>query len=227
MIRTENLTKIYRNQSIETPALREVNLAIEEGEFVSVLGPSGAGKTSLLNIFGLLDTPTSGQYWLKGQKVDKLSDFQRANMRKGRIGYVFENFNLIKELTISENIELPLIYMHKKASERRKMVKDIMTQFNISHRGKCMPTELSGLQLQKASIARALIANPELILADEPTGNLDSVSGSEILDLFTEINNKGVTIVMVTHSVTNADKANRVIQLFDGYVLSKNLLRAI
>ncbi len=227
MIRTENLTKIYRNQSIETPALREVNLAIEEGEFVSVLGPSGAGKTSLLNIFGLLDTPTSGQYWLKGQKVDKLSDFQRANMRKGRIGYVFENFNLIKELTISENIELPLIYMHKKASERRKMVKDIMTQFNISHRGKCMPTELSGLQLQKASIARALIANPELILADEPTGNLDSVSGSEILDIFTEINNKGVTIVMVTHSVTNADKANRVIQLFDGYVLSKNLLRAI
>ncbi len=227
MIRTENLTKIYRNQSIETPALREVNLAIEEGEFVSVLGPSGAGKTSLLNIFGLLDTPTSGQYWLKGQKVDKLSDFQRANMRKGRIGYVFENFNLIKELTISENIELPLIYMHKKASERRKMVKDIMTQFNIAHRGKCMPTELSGLQLQKASIARALIANPELILADEPTGNLDSVSGSEILDLFTEINNKGVTIVMVTHSVTNADKANRVIQLFDGYVLSKNLLRAI
>ncbi len=227
MIRTENLTKIYRNQSIETPALREVNLAIEEGEFVAVMGPSGAGKTSLLNIIGLLDTLTSGQYWFKGQKIDKLSDFQRANMRKGRVGYVFESFNLIKELTIYENIELPLLYMHKKASERRKLVKEVMAQYNITHRSNCMPSELSGLQLQKASLARAMVINPEVILADEPTGNLDSVAGSEILDLFTDINNKGVTIVMATHSVTNADKANRVIQLFDGYVLSKNLLRAI
>lgn len=227
MIRTENLTKIFRNQNIEKSILIDVNLAVEKGEFVSILGPSGAGKTSLLNILGLLDSPTSGQYWFDGHAVEGMSDFQRTNFRKGRIGFVFQNFNLIQELSVYENIELPLIYLRTKASERRKSINDVLTRLNIAHRKHSLPSELSGEQLQKVSIARAIITKPVLILADEPTGNLNSVDGNNILELFTDINNKGTTIVMVTHSVNDANKSHRVIQLFDGHVLSKNLLKAI
>jgi putative ABC transport system ATP-binding protein len=227
MIRTENLTKIYKTHEIETPALKKVNLAIEEGEFVAIMGPSGSGKTTLLNILGLLDTPDKGKYWFQNKEVSKFSDFQRTNFRKGKIGFVFQNFNLIEELTIYENIELPLIYMRKSLSERRKLVNAAMERLRITHRKDNFPRQLSGGQQQRVAIARAIVVEPELILADEPTGNLDSKHGAEILELLAELNARGTTIVMVTHSSNDADKANRIIQLFDGHVSSENFRKAI
>ena len=227
MIRTENLTKIYRNEDIETPALKDVNLAIETGEFVAIMGPSGSGKTTLLNILGLLDASTTGNYWYKESDVTKLTDFQRTNFRKGKMGFVFQNYNLIEELTVYENIELPLIYLQMNNQKRKEMVNRVMEQLQIIHRKNSYPRQLSGGQQQRVSIARAIVTKPELILADEPTGNLDSVNGNAIMDLLTELNTKGTTVVMVTHSAIEADKAHRIIQLFDGHVLSENFLKVI
>lgn len=227
MIRTENLTKIFKSDDIETIALKDVNIAIEEGEFVAIMGPSGCGKTTLLNIMGLLDSPSSGQVELNDKDVSRYTEAMRTNDRKGNIGFVFQNYNLIEELTIYENVELPLIYLKMSSKERKLRVNEILERMKISHRKNHFPRQLSGGQQQRVAIARAIVTKPKIILADEPTGNLDSVNGAEIMDLLAELNSKGATIVMVTHSATDADKAHRIIQLFDGHVLSENYLKAI
>lgn len=224
MIKTENLQKIFRGEDIETWALTEVNIEIEAGEFVAVMGPSGCGKSTLLNILGLLDNPTSGQYYLNGTDVSQFTENKRTNLRKGVIGFVFQSFNLIDELNVYENIELPLLYMKIPASERKQRVKEAMHRMAISHRHKHFPQQLSGGQQQRVAIARAVVANPKLILADEPTGNLDSKNGQEVMDLLTELNRDGTTIVMVTHSRHDAGFADRIINLFDGKVVPEVVL---
>lgn len=224
MIQTENLQKIFRTDEVETWALNEVNIRINEGEFVAVMGPSGCGKTSLLNILGLLDNPTSGSYHLNGTDVSKFTESQRTGLRKGVIGFVFQSFNLIEELNVYENIELPLLYMKIGAAERKCRVKEAMERMAITHREKHFPQQLSGGQQQRVAIARAVVANPKLILADEPTGNLDSRNGAEVMNLLTELNREGTTIVMVTHSQHDAGFANRVINLFDGKVVPEVVL---
>ena len=224
MIQTENLQKIFRTDEVETWALNEVNIRINEGEFVAVMGPSGCGKTTLLNILGLLDNPTSGSYHLNGTDVSKFTESQRTGLRKGVIGFVFQSFNLIEELNVYENIELPLLYMKIGAAERKRRVKEAMERMAITHREKHFPQQLSGGQQQRVAIARAVVANPKLILADEPTGNLDSRNGAEVLNLLTELNREGTTIVMVTHSQHDAGYANRVINLFDGKVVPEVVL---
>lgn len=224
MIKTNNLQKIFRTEEVETWALAEVNIEISKGEFVAVMGPSGCGKSTLLNILGLLDNPTSGEYYLNGKEVSKLKENQRTNLRKGVIGFVFQSFNLIEELNVYENIELPLLYMKMPASERKKKVKEAMDRMAISHREKHFPQQLSGGQQQRVAIARAVVANPDLILADEPTGNLDSKNGAEVMSLLTELNREGTTIVMVTHSMHDAGYAGRTINLFDGRVVPEVVL---
>ena len=224
MIQTENLQKIFRTDEVETWALNEVNIRLNEGEFVAVMGPSGCGKTSLLNILGLLDNPTSGSYLLNGTDVSKFTESQRTGLRKGVIGFVFQSFNLIEELNVYENIELPLLYMKIGAAERKRRVKEAMERMAITHREKHFPQQLSGGQQQRVAIARAVVANPKLILADEPTGNLDSRNGAEVMNLLTELNREGTTIVMVTHSQHDAGFANRVINLFDGKVVPEVVL---
>ncbi len=224
MIKTENLQKIFRTDEVETWALNEVSIEINEGEFVAVMGPSGCGKSTLLNILGLLDNPTSGSYFLNGTHVAKFTENQRTSLRKGVIGFVFQSFNLIEELNVCENIELPLLYMKIAASERKKRVKDAMDRMAISHRDKHFPQQLSGGQQQRVAIARAVVANPKLILADEPTGNLDSRNGAEVMSLLTELNREGTTIVMVTHSQHDAGYAGRIINLFDGKVVPEVVL---
>ena len=224
MIKTTNLQKIFRTDEVETWALNEVNIEIKEGEFVAVMGPSGCGKTTLLNILGLLDNPTSGEYYLNGKDVSKLKENQRTNLRKGVIGFVFQSFNLIEELNVYENIELPLLYMKMPATERKKRVKEAMDRMAISHRVKHFPQQLSGGQQQRVAIARAVVANPDLILADEPTGNLDSKNGAEVMSLLTDLNREGTTIVMVTHSMHDAGYAGRTINLFDGKVVPEVVL---
>ena len=224
MIQTENLQKIFRTDEVETWALNEVNIGINEGEFVAVMGPSGCGKTTLLNIMGLLDNPTSGSYYLNGTDVSKFTESQRTSLRKGVIGFVFQSFNLIEELNVYENIELPLLYMKIGTSERKRRVKEAMDRMAISHREKHFPQQLSGGQQQRVAIARAVVANPKLILADEPTGNLDSRNGAEVMNLLTELNREGTTIVMVTHSQHDAGYANRIINLFDGKVVPEVVL---
>ena len=224
MIQTENLQKIFRTDEVETWALNEVNIRINEGEFVAVMGPSGCGKTSLLNILGLLDNPTSGSYLLNGTDVSKFTESQRTGLRKGVIGFVFQSFNLIEELNVYENIELPLLYMKIGAAERKRRVKEAMERMAITHREKHFPQQLSGGQQQRVAIARAVVANPKLTLADEPTGNLDSRNGAEVMNLLTELNREGTTIVMVTHSQHDAGFANRVINLFDGKVVPEVVL---
>lgn len=224
MIQTENLQKIFRTDEVETWALNEVNIRINKGEFVAVMGPSGCGKTSLLNILGLLDNPTSGSYHLNGTDVSKFTESQRTGLRKGVIGFVFQSFNLIEELNVYENIELPLLYMKIGAAERKRRVKEAMERMAITHREKHFPQQLSGGQQQRVAIARAVVANPKLILADEPTGNLDSRNGAEVMNLLTELNREGTTIVMVTHSQHDAGFANRVINLFDGKVVPEVVL---
>ena len=224
MIKTENLQKIFRTEELETWALNEVSIEINEGEFVAVMGPSGCGKSTLLNILGLLDNPTSGSYFLNGTDVAKFSENQRTSLRKGVIGFVFQSFNLIEELNVYENIELPLLYMKIPALERKKRVKEAMDRMAISHRDKHFPQQLSGGQQQRVAIARAVVANPKLILADEPTGNLDSRNGSEVMSLLTELNREGTTIVMVTHSQHDAGYAGRIINLFDGKVVPEVVL---
>lgn len=224
MIKTENLQKIFRTDEVETWALNEVSIEIKEGEFVAVMGPSGCGKTTLLNILGLLDNPTGGSYYLNGEEVSKLKENQRTNLRKGVIGFVFQSFNLIDELNVYENIELPLLYMRLPASKRKERVKEAMDRMAISHREKHFPQQLSGGQQQRVAIARAVVANPKLILADEPTGNLDSKNGAEVMNLLTDLNREGTTIVMVTHSQHDAGYAGRTINLFDGKVVPEVVL---
>lgn len=220
MIKTVNLQKVFRTDEVETWALNNVNIEIQEGEFVAIMGPSGCGKSTLLNILGLLDNPTGGEYRLNGEDVSTYTEAQRTALRKGVIGFVFQSFNLIDELNVYENIELPLLYMGVSSSERKRRVEDAMNRMAIAHRVKHFPQQLSGGQQQRVAIARAVVTNPKLILADEPTGNLDSKNGKEVMDLLTELNKEGTTIVMVTHSQHDAGYADRVINLFDGQVVT-------
>ena len=220
MIKTVNLQKVFRTDEVETWALNNVNIEIQEGEFVAIMGPSGCGKSTLLNILGLLDNPTGGEYRLNGEDVSTYTEAQRTALRKGVIGFVFQSFNLIDDLNVYENIELPLLYMGVSASERKRRVEDAMNRMAIAHRVKHFPQQLSGGQQQRVAIARAVVTNPKLILADEPTGNLDSKNGKEVMDLLTELNKEGTTIVMVTHSQHDAGYADRVINLFDGQVVT-------
>jgi len=221
MIKTVNLQKIFRTEEVETWALNNVSLEINNGEFVAVMGPSGCGKTTLLNILGLLDNPAGGEYYLNDIEVSKYTEKQRTKLRKGVIGFVFQSFNLIDELNVYENIELPLLYMGVSSAERRKRILAAMDRMEISHREKHFPQQLSGGQQQRVAIARAVVANPKLILADEPTGNLDSKNGKEVMDLLTELNKDGTTIVMVTHSQHDAGYAGRIINLFDGQIVAE------
>lgn len=224
MIEIQNISKSFRTDEVETLALRDVSLKVDKGEFVAVMGPSGCGKSTLLNILGLLDNPTDGKYLLDGKEVGSLKERDRTILRKGKIGFVFQNFNLIDELNIEENVELPLHYLGVKASERKKRVKEVLERMNISHRAKHFPQQLSGGQQQRAAIARAVVASPGLILADEPTGNLDSKNGEEVMRLLTELNREGTTIVMVTHSQHDASYTHRVINLFDGKIVENTQL---
>jgi putative ABC transport system ATP-binding protein len=220
MIKTEKLQKIFRTEDVETWALHDVTLEIKEGEFVAIMGPSGCGKSTLLNILGLLDNPTNGTYELNGVEVSKYSEAERTNLRKGVIGFVFQSFNLIDELNVYENIELPLLYMGVPKEERKRRVEEAMKRMDISHRVKHFPQQLSGGQQQRVAIARAVVANPKIILADEPTGNLDSKNGKEVMELLTQLNKEGTTVVMVTHSQHDAGYATRTINLFDGQVVN-------
>ena len=221
MIEVNNLQKIFRTEEVETWALNDVSFNVADGEFVAIMGPSGCGKSTLLNILGLLDNPTKGSYKLQGTEVATLDENHRTDLRKGVIGFVFQSFNLIDELNVRENIELPLLYMGVPARERRRRAEEVMERMNISHREKHFPGQLSGGQQQRVAIARAVIANPKLILADEPTGNLDSVNGQEVMNLLKELNQQGTTIVMVTHSRHDASYANRIINLFDGSIVKE------
>ena len=224
MIKTVNLQKIFRTEEVQTLALNDVNIEVNEGEFVAVMGPSGCGKSTLLNILGLLDNPTAGEYYLNGTEVSKFSESQRTSLRKGVIGFVFQSFNLIDELNVYENIELPLLYMGVPQAERKRRVEQAMERMAIMHRAKHFPQQLSGGQQQRVAIARAVVAGPKLILADEPTGNLDSKNGKEVMDLLKELNKEGTTIVMVTHSQHDAGFADRIINLFDGQVVTETSL---
>ncbi len=223
MIKTVNLTKVFRTEEIETSALNQVSLHVQKGEFVAIMGPSGCGKSTLLNIIGLLDNPSGGQYLFDNQEVGQLKERNRTQLRKGNIGFVFQSFNLIDELNVYENVELPLIYLKLKASERKQMVESVLERMKISHRKKHFPQQLSGGQQQRVAIARAVVANPKLILADEPTGNLDSKNGLEVMNLLTELNREGTTIVMVTHSMHDSEFAHRVVNLFDGQILTEEV----
>lgn len=223
MIRIENLNKVFRTEEVETTALNNVSLHVKEGEFVAIMGPSGCGKSTLLNIIGLLDNPTEGSYYFNGQEVGHLKEKQRTQVRKGNIGFVFQSFNLIDELNVYENVELPLIYLKKKASEKKELITNMLQRMNISHRAKHFPQQLSGGQQQRVAIARAIVAGPKLILADEPTGNLDSKNGIEVMNLLTELNQEGTTIIMVTHSQRDASYAHRVINLFDGQIITETI----
>ena len=220
MITVNNLSKIFRTEEIETTALNEVSFEVKKGEFVAIMGPSGCGKSTLLNILGLLDNPTSGSYKLLDQEVSNLKERDRTKFRKGNIGFVFQSFNLIDELNVFENVELPLKYLKISASERKERVTEILKRMNISHRAQHYPQQLSGGQQQRVAIARAVVANPSLVLADEPTGNLDSKNGKEVMDLLNDLNQEGTTIVMVTHSQKDASMAQRTINLFDGRIVS-------
>jgi len=219
MIKIENLTKVFSTEEIETYALNGVEINVKEKEFVAVMGPSGCGKSTLLNIVGLLDNPTNGSYIFNDTEVAKLKEKDRTQFRKGNIGFVFQSFNLIDELNVFENVELPLIYLKMKASERKKKVEEVLQRMKIGHRAKHFPQQLSGGQQQRVAIARAVVANPNLILADEPTGNLDSKNGIEVMNLLSELNQDGATIIMVTHSERDANFAHRTINLFDGQVI--------
>ena len=221
MIEVQNLQKIFRTEEVETWALNDVSFTVADGEFVAIMGPSGCGKSTLLNILGLLDNPTKGSYKLQGVEVATLDENHRTDLRKGVIGFVFQSFNLIDELNVRENIELPLLYMGVPAKERRRRAEEVMERMNISHREKHFPNQLSGGQQQRVAIARAVIAGPKLILADEPTGNLDSVNGQEVMNLLKELNQQGTTVVMVTHSRHDASYASRIINLFDGSIVKE------
>lgn len=227
MIKTKDLVKVFRTNEVETIALNKVNLEIKKGEFVAIMGPSGCGKSSLLNIIGLLDSPTKGQLFFEDMDISKFTEKKRTGVRKGKIGFVFQNFNLIEELSVYENIELPLLYLRKPSAERKEKINAVLDRMKISHRKSYFPKQLSGGQQQKVAIARAVVASPQLILADEPTGNLDSKNGEEIMELLTEVNKSGATVVMVTHSPTDAEKAHRTVQLFDGHIITENIRQVL
>ena len=223
MIKTEKLTKVFSTEDVETLALSKVDVHVKKGEFVAVMGPSGCGKSTLLNIVGLLDNLTEGTYRFNGTDITHLKERNRTQFRKGNIGFIFQSFNLIDELNVYDNVELPLIYLKLKSSERRKMVDEVLKRMKIGHRAKHFPQQLSGGQQQRVAIARAVIANPGLILADEPTGNLDSKNGIEVMNLLSELNQEGTTIIMVTHSDRDAGYAHRIINLFDGQVIMEKV----
>lgn len=223
MIRTVNLTKVFRTDEVETTALNRVSFEVKKGEFVAIMGPSGCGKSTLLNLLGLLDNPSSGEYFFLENEVSNFSEKQRANLRKQNIGFVFQNFNLIDELNVFENIELPLIYLGYSSSERRKRVDEVLEQMQIAHRRKHFPLQLSGGQQQRVAVARAVVSKPHLILADEPTGNLDSAHGEEVMNLLSGLNQNGTTIIMVTHSQRDAEYSQRIIRLFDGQIINENI----
>lgn len=220
LIQTEKLTKKFRTSEVETIAVNNLDFEVEEGQFVAIMGPSGCGKTTLLNILGLLDTPTSGKYILNGKDVTTLGERDRTYLRRGKIGFIFQSFNLIDELTVQENIELPLAYLKIKSEERKQKVLEIMRRMEISHRAKHFPHQLSGGQQQRVAIARAVVSSPDLILADEPTGNLDSKNGLEVMNILTELNKAGTTVVMVTHNQRDAGYAHRIIDMLDGEIIS-------
>ncbi len=226
MLQIENLTKVFRTEEVETTALNGVSFEVKEGEFVAIMGPSGCGKSTLLNILGLLDNPTAGSYKLLGKNLGNLKEKERTLYRKGNIGFVFQSFNLIDELNVYENVELPLLFLNIKAEERRRRVNEILQKMNISHRAYHFPQQLSGGQQQRAAIARAVVAKPQLILADEPTGNLDSKNGKEVMELLSQLNREGSTIIMVTHSQHDASYTQRILNLFDGQLVKdvKNLM---
>ena len=223
MIKTTEIGKTFNNGAVETVALRDVTLEVERGDFIAIMGPSGCGKTTLLNIIGTIDTPSSGNYFFLGQDMLSIKEKQRAEIRKQNIGFVFQNFNLIDELSVYENIELPLIYLKWKRKEREKRINEVIEQLNISSRKDLFPTELSGGQQQRVAVARAIIAKPQLLLADEPTGNLDSMHGEEVMQLLNDLNKNGTTIVMVTHSQRDASYSRRIIHLFDGQIINENI----
>jgi len=227
MIQTKELTKIFRTEEVETTALNKVDMTIKDGEMVAIMGPSGCGKSTLLNIVGLLDNPSEGEFYFNGQEVSKFTERNRTNLRKGNIGFVFQSFNLIDELTVYENVELPLLYLNVSASERKKKVEEVLERMKIIHRKKHFPQQLSGGQQQRVAISRAVVTKPKLILADEPTGNLDSANGEEVMNLLTELNKEGTTILMVTHSPTDAEYAHRIIQLFDGHIVTENIRQTL
>lgn len=227
LIKTENLSKIYRTDEIETVSLEHIHLSVKEGEFLAVMGPSGCGKSTLLNLLGMLDNPSSGYYYFQGTEVSQYSEKQRARLRKANIGFVFQSFNLIDELSVAENIELPLLYLNLSKEQRMQRVEEVMEDLQIAHRRKHFPQQLSGGQQQRVAVCRAIVANPKLILADEPTGNLDSKNGEDVMRLITELNEKGTTVVMVTHSNEHAQYAQRIIRLFDGQIVSENFKAAV
>lgn len=223
MIRAVNLTKVFTTEEVETSALRDINLEVNEGEFVSVMGPSGCGKSTLLNILGLLDDPSTGEYYFLGENITGLSERRRASIRKGKIGFVFQSFNLIDELTVYENVELPLLYLKIPSAERKKRTHIILEQMEIIARKNHFPQQLSGGQQQRVAVARAVITHPGVILADEPTGNLDSVHGEEVMRLLSDLNKAGTTIIMVTHSPSYAEHTDRIVRLFDGQIVTENI----
>ena len=223
MINTVNLSKIFRTDEIETTALNSINFEVKPGEFVAIMGPSGCGKSTLLNILGLLDNPTNGEYFFNGTEVSKYRENRRTDLRKGNIGFVFQSFNLIDELNVFENVELPLIYLKNNARQRKKKVMNILERMKIGHRKNHFPQQLSGGQQQRVAISRAVVMDPKLILADEPTGNLDSKHGLEVMNLLKELNEEGTTIVMVTHSKHDSEFASRIVNLFDGQIITENI----
>jgi putative ABC transport system ATP-binding protein len=227
MIKTENLTKIFRTDEVETVALNQVSMEIKQGEFIAIMGPSGCGKSTLLNILGLLDNPSGGNYFFMGDEVSYYSEKQRARIRKENIGFIFQNFNLIDELNVFENVELPLIYLNYSVRERKRKVEEVLERMQITHRRRHFPLQLSGGQQQRVAVARAVVASPKLILADEPTGNLDSANGEEVMNLIESLHKNGTTVVIVTHSQRDADFSQRIIRLFDGQIITENIKESV
>ena len=227
MIKTEKLSMLFTTEEVQTKALNEVTLHVEQGEFVAIMGPSGCGKSTLLNILGTLDSPTSGPYFFEGKQVDKMNENQLTALRKNNLGFIFQSFNLIDELTVYENVELPLVYMGIKTAQRKEKVNKVLEKVNLLHRANHYPQQLSGGQQQRVAIARAVVTDCKLLLADEPTGNLDSVNGVEVMELLSELNRQGTTIIIVTHSQRDATYAHRIIRLLDGQIVSENINRPL
>ena len=227
MIKTEKLSMLFTTEEVQTKALNEVTLHVEQGEFVAIMGPSGCGKSTLLNILGTLASPTSGSYFFEGKQVDKMNENQLTALRKNNLGFIFQSFNLIDELTVYENVELPLVYMGIKTAQRKEKVNKVLEKVNLLHRANHYPQQLSGGQQQRVAIARAVVTDCKLLLADEPTGNLDSVNGVEVMELLSELNRQGTTIIIVTHSQRDATYAHRIIRLLDGQIVSENINRPL
>lgn len=225
IIRTKNLKKVYRTDEVQTTALNDLSIEINQGEFVSIMGPSGCGKSTLMNILGMIDSPSEGEYFFMENEVGGLSERKRSDVRKNNLGFVFQSFNLIDELTVFENVELPMMYTKVPSTERKRRAEELLEEMNMMHRRNHFPQQLSGGQQQRVAVARAIVNNPKLILADEPTGNLDSANGDDVMKILADLNSKGTTIVMVTHSQYCAEFGNRIIRLLDGQVVTENVVR--